>query len=276
MICFPNAKINIGLHITGKRPDGFHNIETVFYPVYFYDIVEVISSASQDKNDCNLFVSGLAVSGADANNLCIKAYGLLKKDFPQLPAVDIYLHKNIPIGAGLGGGSADGAFMLSVINEKFQLNINENTLYQYALQLGSDCPFFIKNKPCFATGRGEQLETIDINLKGYYLFIANPGIHVNTATAFSKIKPLVPEKSIKEIIKTPVEEWKNFLMNDFEKTVFAAYPVLNNIKQKMYDAGAVYTSMTGTGSTVYGLFKNKTACPQNIFSEEYFVKEILL
>jgi 4-diphosphocytidyl-2-C-methyl-D-erythritol kinase len=276
MIQFPNAKINLGLNVTGKRTDGFHNIETLFYPIPFCDILEIVHTSPPNTNNYKLFASGLSVNGNENDNLCVKAYLLLKKDFSQLPAIDIHLYKNIPMGAGLGGGSADGAFMLLLLNKKFNLDISKNTLVNYALQLGSDCPFFIINKPCFAKGRGEETETAECVLSGHTLVIVNPGIHVNTGIAFSKISPAAPAISIKEIIKRDSGEWKNLLVNDFEKSVFAAYPAINEIKEKLYLSGAVYASMTGTGSTVYGLFTKKNVVAANIFPSTYFVKEMEL
>ena len=187
MIVFPNCKINLGLNVLGKRPDGYHNIETVFYPLPFYDVLEVIQS-SNNQQPVELFLSGNKIEGKTENNLCVKAYHLLKKDFPQLPPVKIYLHKVIPAGAGLGGGSADGAFTLILLNDKFHLQLSQQQLLNYALQLGSDCPFFIINKPCFAQQRGEILEPIQLNLSAYKLIIINPGIHVNTGWAFTQVE----------------------------------------------------------------------------------------
>lgn len=249
MISFPNCKINLGLNITGKRSDGYHNLETVFYTIPIRDALEVIQAA-----DFNFSTSGLPISGNAADNLCIKAYHLLKADFPDLPNVNIHLHKKIPMGAGLGGGSADGAFMLKLLNKKFHLNISEDKLTEYALQLGSDCPFFIINKPCFATGRGELMETIKLDLSSYQFVIINPGIHISTKEAFSNLHPTTPEKSIKQIIDQPVKTWKEELLNDFEQNIFTLYPTIKAIKDQLYAAGAVYASMTGTGSTVYGIF----------------------
>jgi len=257
MIVFPNCKINLGLNIIRKREDGYHDLETVFYPLNFFDALEIVNAAKEKTDDCNLTVSGIHVDAPAPENICIRAYRLLKKDFPQLPAVDIYLHKAIPVAAGLGGGSADGAFTLKLLNEKYQLGISARLLSDYALQLGSDCPFFITNKPCFATGRGEKMEEITLNLSAYKMIVVNPGIPVNTAAAFSRISPARPEKSIKKIISEPVEQWKDQLINDFEKVVFEQHPLISEIKQTLYDAGASYASMTGSGSTVFGLFKNE-------------------
>ncbi|MEO8819323.1 MAG: 4-(cytidine 5'-diphospho)-2-C-methyl-D-erythritol kinase, partial [Ginsengibacter sp.] len=195
------------------------------------------------------------ISGGEMNNnLCLKAYRLLKKDFRDLPEIKMHLHKTIPVGAGLGGGSADAAFTLSLLNKEYNLNITFQTLSVYALQLGSDCPFFLINKPGIATGRGEILEEINCSLSGYKILIINPGIHISTKELFEKISPTIPEKNIKEIIQLPVETWRNDLVNDFEKIVFSKYPEIKDIKEKLYNQDAVYASMTGTGSTVFGIF----------------------
>lgn len=256
MVVFPNCKINIGLNIVSKRSDGFHNIETFFYPVPWVDILEV-TSRSNDALPL-LYLSGIDIQGSQSENICLKAYNLLKPDFPQLPMVDIHLHKAIPAGAGLGGGSADGAFMLKLLNDKYNLGLTEAQLIKYGLQVGSDCPFFILNKPCFATGRGEELMPVKLNLSGYTIILVNPGIHVNTGWAFSNIVPEVPVKSIKDIIQQPVETWKQEMKNDFEIPVFRAHPEINGIKQKLYESGAVYASMSGSGSTVYGIFQTQS------------------
>lgn len=264
MVSFPNCKINLGLNIVSKRPDGYHNLETIFYPINIKDALEIIPST-----DSNCNVSGINIHGASDDNLCIKAYRLLKADFPHLPSISIHLHKAIPIGAGLGGGSADGAFMLTMLNKKFDLNISKDKLIEYALHLGSDCPFFIINKPCFATGRGEVLETIAVDLSAYKIILINPGIHISTKEAFSSLTPSKPSTSIKKIISTPVGMWRDLLINDFEKTVFPVYPEIAEIKRTLYESGATYASMTGTGSTVYGVFENKI--PDFSFPKNYFV-----
>ena len=268
MIAFPNCKINLGLYILEKRADGFHNLETIFYPVTLQDGLEII----QSTNETNQFTtSGLQVKGAKENNICLKAYELLKKDFPQIPAIKMHLHKAIPTGAGLGGGSADGAFTLMLLNKKFSLEISEEKLIEYALALGSDCPFFIKNKACIGTGRGEKLETIDIDLSAYRIILVNPGIHINTGWAFSKISPSKKRTSLKEIIQHPIETWKDGLANDFEAPVFGEFPEVKKIKETLYANGALYASMSGSGSTVFGIFE-KDATPTLDFPSNYFVK----
>ncbi len=255
MILFPNCKINLGLHVTNKRPDGFHDLETVFYPLPVNDALEAIT-----HSELQFESSGIPVPGNAADNLCLKAFHLLKQDFPQLPALHIHLHKHIPIGAGLGGGSADAAFMLRLIDQKFQLGLTEAALLVYAAQLGSDCPFFIINKPCFATGRGEIIEPLTLDLSGYSFMLVHPGIHVNTGWAFKQLTPKAPAYALKEIIGQPVTTWKDVLVNDFEEAVFAAHPAIGKIKEQLYAAGAVYSAMSGSGSAVLGIFpKNKIA-----------------
>jgi 4-diphosphocytidyl-2-C-methyl-D-erythritol kinase len=249
VVQFPNCKINLGLHITSKRADGFHNIETVFYPVGLKDILEIIVS-----NQFEFSSTGITIPGDTSNNLCIKAYQLLQKDFPEIPAIKMHLHKNIPMGAGLGGGSADGAFTLQLLNDKFRLNLSQEQLIYYAAVLGSDCPFFILNTPVFATGRGEILESINLDLSNYTFALVHPGIHVNTKWAFEQIQPKTPPKSIKEIIQLPIEEWKHLLKNDFEAPIMQAHPEIEVIKNALYADGAVYASMSGSGSSVFGIY----------------------
>ena len=247
MIAFPNCKINLGLNITAKRQDGFHDLETVFIPVPFQDILEIIPAST-----FTFSVSGLAVNTND--NLCTKAYDLVKKDFPNLPAVKMHLHKTIPMGAGLGGGSSDAAFVLQMLNEKFNLHLSEERLKGYALHLGSDCPFFLINTPCFATGRGEILQPVNIDLRGYQLLIINPGIHISTQWAFSQVTPQMPSRSIVDIIAQPISTWKARLKNDFEDPVFSSYPDIKKLKEQLYQAGALYAAMSGSGSSVFGIF----------------------
>jgi 4-diphosphocytidyl-2-C-methyl-D-erythritol kinase len=272
MLSFPNCKINLGLHIVGKRADGFHNLETVFYPLPFRDALELIP-ATINTTEIEFTGTGLAVDGDIADNLCVKAYHLLKKDFPELPAVKVHLHKTIPMGAGLGGGSADASFMLKLLNEKFHLNLSTSQLINYSLQLGSDCPFFIINKSCYATGRGEILEEIKVDLSVYKTILINPGIHVNTGWAFSNISPSTPKKSVKEIVQQPVETWKHELKNDFEEPVFIAHPSIKAIKEDLYNRGAIYAAMSGSGSTLFGIFEQNTGSV-TLKDSNYFIKII--
>ena len=254
MLVFPDCKINLGLRILNKREDGFHNLETVFYPIGINDALEVILAPGAGLQFSQ---TGLMVDGNEADNICIKAYHLLKKDFPHLPAIKMHLHKAIPMGAGLGGGSADGAFALQLLNTAFELHLSQQQLIEYALQLGSDCPFFIINQPCYATGRGENLETLQLDLSSYKIAVINPGIHVNTAWAFKQLQKTTKTESrnsLKEVISGPVSTWKKFLSNDFETVVFAAHPEIKFIKDKLYEMDALYASMSGSGSTVFGIF----------------------
>lgn len=273
MILFPNCKINLGLHILRKRSDGFHDLETVFYPVPLKDGLEIIQP-EQSSEEVSLQLSGLAIEADTSQNICVKAYYLLKKDFPQLPAIGMHLHKVIPTGAGLGGGSADGAFTLLLLNKKFNLKLSEEALMRYALQLGSDCPFFIKNKPCFATGRGEGLQEINLDLSTYKIVLVNPRIHVATGWAFSQLTPTDQRPSLQLLIQQPVTEWKEVLTNDFEKPIFSRYPEIGKIKVELYHQGAVYAAMSGSGSTVFGLFEKTTMIQTNLFPASYFVQTL--
>ncbi|MBS1600467.1 MAG: 4-(cytidine 5'-diphospho)-2-C-methyl-D-erythritol kinase [Bacteroidetes bacterium] len=263
MVIFPNCKINLGLNIIGKRSDGYHNLESVFYPILIKDIIEVISGES-----FQFIKSGLEIPGSDADNSCVKAYYILKKHFSDLPAIKLYLHKHIPSGAGLGGGSADGAFTLKLLNDKFHLNLSTKQLIDFCLEIGSDCPFFILNKPSFVCGRGELIEEFPLDLSGYSFAFVHPAIHINTAWAFSKIKPAVPLKSIREILKEPVLQWKHELINDFEIPVSNEYPVLKDIKSALYQYGALYAGMSGSGSSFYGIFE-KNAVPSFSFDKNF-------
>ena len=272
MICFPTCKINLGLRITQKRADGFHALETGFCPISIKDALEIIVEQDANAAPITFTSSGLAINGDPSDNLCFKAYRLLKKDYPTIPNIKMHLHKQIPMGAGLGGGSSDGAFTLVALNQLFDLQIPEDKLMQYALILGSDCPFFILNKPAFATGRGEILKPIHVNLDGYSIVIVNPGIAISTKLAFSVITPKVPDTNMESIICEPVTNWKDFLINDFEEPIFNSFPEIANINQALYQKGAVYASMTGTGSTVYGIFPTSIIDTLDFnFPAHYFV-----
>ncbi len=271
MVVFPNAKINIGLQVMGKRPDGYHNLQTVFYPVAIKDALELIESPTATKDSILFSSSGNIIDGKEQDNLCIKAIQLLKKDFPNIPPLQIHLHKNIPTGAGLGGGSADGAFMLQLLNNIFNLELSQELLGSYALELGSDAPFFIINRPCYASSRGEVLEGIHIDLSAYRMLIVNPGIHINTAEAFQSLQPRSIHTDLKLAIQRPVEEWKNIILNDFETSVFKINPAIKMLKEQLYSWGALFASMSGSGSSVYGLFK-KELQPAINFPAGYFHK----
>ncbi|WP_299517142.1 4-(cytidine 5'-diphospho)-2-C-methyl-D-erythritol kinase [Mucilaginibacter sp.] len=251
MIIFPNAKINIGLNITERRPDGYHNLETIFYPVKINDALEII-----EADTLSFESSGLYIPGRMEDNLCVKGYHLLKKDH-DLPPVKIHLHKNIPIGAGLGGGSADAAFFIRLMNEKFDLNLSIDQQLNYARQLGADCAFFIENKPVFAFDKGNEFESIKLDLSGYEIVLVMPDIHISTAEAYSGVKPAMVKQSLLELIYTPITEWKNHIKNDFENNIFKNHVEIRGVKAALYQAGAVYASMSGSGASVFGIF-NKT------------------
>jgi 4-diphosphocytidyl-2-C-methyl-D-erythritol kinase len=255
MIRFPNAKINLGLNIVRKRTDGYHDLETIFYPIPLKDALEILPDPSPLASGIpGLTISGMPVQGSPQDNICVKAWQLLKQDFPQLPSVQIFLHKSIPMGAGLGGGSSDGACVLTMLNEIYSLGLSQEDTSRYALTLGSDCPFFIYNQPCFAEGRGEKLSPVPSVLQGLTLLLVNPGVHVSTAAAFRGIQPKEATRSLKELIRQPLESWKDQVGNDFEATIFPLFPEIKTIKDTLYAHGAVYASMSGSGSTVYGIF----------------------
>jgi 4-diphosphocytidyl-2-C-methyl-D-erythritol kinase len=271
MVTFPNCKINLGLNIIQKRNDGYHDLETVFYPIQIKDVLEIITDHQTDQvSNIQYSASGLLVEGDLNNNLCAKAYHLLKKDFPKLPFIQMHLHKNIPMGAGLGGGSSDGASTLLLLNQKYQLALSDEQLKQYALQLGSDCPFFIINKPSFAKGRGEILNPIDLDLSQYQFLIVNPGIHISTGWAFSQIQPSKALYPIEETILSPIGQWKGILSNDFEKPVTKFYPEIGHIIHQLYAHGAIYAALSGSGSTVFGIFQ-KGAINKPIFPKHYYL-----
>lgn len=253
MITYPNAKINLGLNVVERRADDYHNIETIFYPIGLHDVLCV--EPSDTCSDYSFSASGISLGGDPEENLIIKAYRLLRAQY-QFPAVDISLLKQIPFGAGLGGGSADAAFMLKALNEEFQLKITAKKLEQLAAKLGADCPFFIKNKPVYATGIGTIFSPVNISLKGYWLLLVKPDIHVSTAEAYSGITPAPSEIPLTTLIQQPIADWKDLIKNDFEKTVFEKHPAIAELKSEMYKLGATYAAMSGSGSSVYGIFND--------------------
>ncbi len=267
MIYFPNAKINIGLNIIEKRNDGFHTIETVLYPVKWSDIAEITIN-KQSTPSFNQTGIPLDIND-NKDNLCYKAYLLLKKDYP-LPSVQFHLHKIIPVGAGLGGGSSDAAYTLYYLNDYFNLNLSPQQLVNYAEILGSDCPFFIHNKPMFATEKGNRLRNIELDLQNYYIVIVYPDLYISTNEAYSGIIPQKNKDSLEELILSPVCEWRNSIKNDFETLIFKKYPDIERIKNELYLHGALYASMTGSGSSVYGIF-NSLKKPGLNFPEHYHV-----
>jgi 4-diphosphocytidyl-2-C-methyl-D-erythritol kinase len=259
MISFPHAKINLGLSIISKRPDGFHNLETIFYPLPVRDVLEIVPSG-----ETRIITTGLTIPGVVGDNLVMRAYQLLKTDYPAIGPLDIFLHKAIPMGSGLGGGSSDGAAMLQLMNRYFNLGIYPGDLCHYALKLGSDCPFFMQSFPSMATERGEKLEPVAVDLTSYSFLLIHPEIRIETAWAFSKIKPAAPRADLRNDILKPVETWSENIKNVFEIPVFTIYPRLKQIKEKLYGSGALYASLTGSGSTVYGIFQ-KGAIPDSGF-----------
>lgn len=256
MLAFANAKINLGLNITEKRTDGYHNIETVFYPVQLNDVVEIT-----DAEETSCLVKGIKVPGNAADNICLKAFKVLQKDF-ALPPQQITLLKNIPVGAGLGGGSSDAAHLVKLLNKKFRLGLSVAAMQNYVRPLGADCAFFIENKPVFAFGKGDEFSKIAINLSKYYLVIVKPPAHVSTAEAYTGLKPATAGRSIKDLIHLPVKEWRAELKNDFEPSVFLRYPEIEQVKSKLYQMGAVFSLMSGSGSSVFALFDQPVSLPE--------------
>ncbi|MCD4697269.1 MAG: 4-(cytidine 5'-diphospho)-2-C-methyl-D-erythritol kinase [Bacteroidales bacterium] len=252
MIAFPNCKINLGLSVLRKRDDGFHDVETIMYPVPLTDALEIIPSPD---GKFSFTVSGFDISGDRKNNLVIKAYELLKRDF-NLGPVHIHLHKAVPMGAGLGGGSADAALTIQLLNEIFELKLSTGQIENYCRQLGSDCAFFVRNKPALAFEKGDRFKPAEVDLNGYHLVIVKPDIHINTAEAYSWITPSPKDNSLHNIIRLPVEEWQEKLINDFEEPLFQRFKEIRQIKHQLLEAGAVYTSLTGSGAAVYGIFQS--------------------
>jgi 4-diphosphocytidyl-2-C-methyl-D-erythritol kinase len=252
MVSFPHAKINLGLNVIRKRNDGYHELETCFFPIGWTDILEIIPS-----NSFQFSSTGLVIEGNSENNLCVKAYQLLRQEF-DLPPVHIHLHKVVPMGAGLGGGSSDAAFTLRQLNDKFDLGLSQQKLEEYAARLGSDCAFFISDLPRLGNGRGEVLSPVSVSLKGKFLVVVKPDVHVSTAEAFAGIRPGTTSVSIKDVIEgKPIHEWKHFLKNNFEEFVFQKHASIAKIKQELYNQGATYASMSGSGSSVFGIFEKK-------------------
>ena len=255
MIVFPNAKINIGLNIVNRRADGYHDLETIFYPVMIKDALEVV-----EAKELSFTYSGLQIPGVSKSNICIKAHELLSRDM-NLPPVHIHLHKNIPIGAGLGGGSADASFFIKLMNEKFMLNLNAEQMEHYASQLGADCAFFIRNQAVFASGKGDVFETIQLDLSKYFFVVVMPDVHVATSLAFKEIVPKPASKNLKDLIKDDISTWKSFVKNDFESGIIERFPEIGFIKDSLYNSGAIYASMSGSGASVFGIFESPLKLP---------------
>lgn len=257
MINFPIAKINLGLNVVSKREDGYHNLETVFYPVPIKDALEVFPMEDGFPSDvrCDLKVTNLLIDGDEQKNLVVKAYNMMAQDY-DLPRVHVHLYKQIPTQAGMGGGSSDCAYMIRLLNEMFSLGMSDDKMIGYAARLGADCAFFIKAQPAYAEGIGERLQPISIDLSGYKMLVVRPNIPVSTKEAFSLITPQKPMKNCLDIVRQPIETWKDELVNDFEHSVFALHPEIGKLKEIMYDQGAVYAAMSGSGSSVFGLFRD--------------------
>jgi len=262
MIFFPSAKINIGLRITDRRPDGFHNIETIFYPVGLSDALEFVVSDKQNDKD-NLIVTGIDTGSEPDDNLVMKTILSLRK-YSRFPQLKIHLHKVIPVGAGLGGGSSDAACLLKVVNKHLGLNINLQTLKSIALELGSDCPFFIECTPSYGTGRGEILTPVKPVISGFYIVLLNPGVGINTGDAYRQCIPGMPSDSLLHLIERPISEWKGLILNDFEDYAFQKHPIIGELKEALYKCDALFSLMSGSGSSVYGIFKEKPLLPERL------------
>lgn len=253
MIVFPNAKINLGLNVTQKRPDGYHNILSVFFPVPLCDILEAVIPENKPEGFFELSFSGLEIPGSADSNLLKKVHTLISSDY-ALPPLRVHLHKIIPMGGGLGGGSSDAAFFIKLINDLSDINLSWGEMHHYARQTGSDCSFFLINKPCLVSETGTELEPIQLQLKPYFMQLVFPGIHLPTPEAYAGIQPVVPQFSPEKIVEKPIPEWKEFLFNDFESYAFKKHPELQKIKAQLYENGALYAAMTGSGSTLFGIF----------------------
>ena len=267
MISFPNAKINLGLNIVSRRTDGYHNLETIFYPINLKDGLEIINSSSTEQY--RFFQTGIKINGDKSNNLVIKAFELIKNHTKtRIPNIDIHLLKKIPTGAGLGGGSSDASFMLKLVNDTFRLSISQKELAELASLIGADCPFFIYNKPAFATGIGNELTPIDLNLSDKYILIVKPNVLISTKEAYSMVSAKKPALSLIEVVEMPLYEWKELMKNDFEDPIFKKYPHICKIKQQLYELGATYASMSGSGSSLYGIFNEKPDF-HNLFNNHF-------
>jgi len=262
MVAFPPGKINLGLYITEKRIDGYHNLETIFLRVDLRDAIECVPAAPDQTEPVRITLSGIPITGIATDNLCAKAWHLLHQHFPSLPKVQMHVHKHIPMGAGMGGGSSDGSYMLQLLAQQFNIPAVPALLDKLALELGSDCPFFLTNTPCFAKGRGEQLSPVEVPLKDHWVLLLHPGIAISTAHAFANIQPQSVNESLPQLIQSPISDWKHRIHNQFEDTVFKFHPSLLNYKQQLYNLGALYASLTGSGSTLYGIFPPDAAQPE--------------
>lgn len=273
MKVYPNAKLNIGLNIVERRPDGYHNIETIFYPIGLHDTIEMEITANSDI-PCLLQIDGNPIEGQVEDNLVVKAYRILAHDF-TLPHVSIRLDKQVPTGAGLGGGSADAAYTLRMLNDCCQLGLTAVQLEDYAVRLGADCPFFIRNTPVFATGIGNVFSPISMSLKGCYLALIKPDVFVSTRDAYSAVKPQRPTIALPRLITLPIDQWRGRVVNDFEASVFPKFPEIRAIKDRLYELGAVYASMSGSGSSVFGIFSHQPEFDSKEFKGCFVHTEVL-
>lgn len=269
MIVYPNAKINLGLNVVARRPDGYHDIETIFYPIPLQDALEVT-----DADAPSFRLAGQQLECAPEENLVMRALHLIEADV-QLPPLDIYLYKHIPSGAGLGGGSADAAFMIRLLNERFELGLSDEAMQEKLATLGADCPFFVKNQPVFATGIGNIMTPIALELIGWNLVLVKPDIQVSTREAYAAITPRRPDMPLTEVVKRPIEEWQQLMTNDFEASVFPKHPEIAAIKDKLIDLGATYAAMSGSGSAVFGLFADPVEHVEEIFAGCFVRQRIL-
>ena len=277
MITFPVAKINLGLNVVEKRADGYHNLQTVFYPVPIMDALEIVpmSDGFPSDVDCDLKVTNITIEGDEQRNLVVRAYQLLKADFPDLPRVHAHLWKGIPTQAGMGGGSSDCGYMIRLLNETFDMGLSSEQMQQYAARLGADCAFFIESRACYAEGIGERLEPIDLDLSGWHIGVVRPDIPVPTKEAFSRIHPHYPALNCRDVVKQPVETWRDRLTNDFEESVFVLHPEIGAVKEQLYKMGATYAAMSGSGSALFGLFKDEPDALRQAFPDMFTFSGVL-
>ena len=277
MITFPVAKINLGLNVVEKRADGYHNLQTVFYPVPIMDALEIVpmSDGFPSDVDCDLKVTNITIEGDEQRNLVVRAYQLLKADYPDLPRVHAHLWKGIPTQAGMGGGSSDCGYMIRLLNETFDMGLSSEQMQQYAARLGADCAFFIESRACYAEGIGERLEPIDLDLSGWHIGVVRPDIPVPTKEAFSRIHPHYPALNCRDVVKQPVETWRDRLTNDFEESVFVLHPEIGAVKEQLYKMGATYAAMSGSGSALFGLFKDEPDALRQAFPDMFTFSGVL-
>lgn len=277
MITFPVAKINLGLNVVEKRADGYHNLQTVFYPVPIMDALEIVpmSDGFPSDVDCDLKVTNITIEGDEQRNLVVRAYHLLKADYPELPRVHAHLWKGIPTQAGMGGGSSDCGYMIRLLNETFDMGLSSEQMQQYAARLGADCAFFIESRACYAEGIGERLQPIDLDLSGWHIGVVRPDIPVPTKEAFSRIHPHYPALNCRDVVKQPVETWRDRLTNDFEESVFALHPEIGAVKEQLYKMGATYAAMSGSGSALFGLFKDEPDALRQTFPNMFTFSGVL-